>query len=326
MPPALLAALPAIGAVAGGVATIGSSLLSSSAAGRAANAQTAAANTAAQTQLHMYDTTRGDLAPYRNAGQSALDKLMQALGLAQAPAPSSGVAFDDANSGQNARIWQSYLDANPDVMADYQRNSAAYGAAGGNPLEFAARHYAEHGQAEGRQLTGTPTQSDPTALGFQSMLEATPGYQFARNEGISGLDRSAASRGMLLSGGQLRDVTKFASGLAQGTWTDYVNRLAGLTNTGEGAAAQTGQFGANAATGAAGSQLAAGQSTAAGIAGQSNALTSGLQGLANNLTGSGSSYLSRTPQFSFDPIMNSSGSGFAPSSGLSTWLPATTFG
>jgi hypothetical protein len=62
-------------AIAIGGSSIISGLLGSKAAGQAADAQRYAADTAAGVQREMYDTTRADLAPYRDAGVPALQRL-----------------------------------------------------------------------------------------------------------------------------------------------------------------------------------------------------------------------------------------------------------
>ncbi len=75
MPPVLLAAgLAAAGGVAG-------SLISSHAAKSAAQTQADAANHAADIQKGMFDTTRGDLLPNIQAGQTSQAALMKLLGL-----------------------------------------------------------------------------------------------------------------------------------------------------------------------------------------------------------------------------------------------------
>ena len=56
----------------------------------------------------------------------------------------------------------------------------------------------------------------------------SPDYQFRLNEGIRNLDSSAASRGMLMSGNQLRDITQYGQGLAAGEYGNYYNRMAGI--------------------------------------------------------------------------------------------------
>ncbi len=66
------------GAVVGGVAQ-------AYAANKASSAQVAASNKAADTTLGMYNTTRGDLAPYRQLGQTASDDLTNRLPFLTSP-------------------------------------------------------------------------------------------------------------------------------------------------------------------------------------------------------------------------------------------------
>ena len=118
----------------------------------------------------------------------------------------------------------------------------------------------------------------PNAAAAMSQLTQFPGYQFGLDQGVQALDRSAASRGMSLSGAQLQDAQKFGQGYAmQQAWQPYVSGLQYASSLGENAAAQVGNAGTSAASGAAQSQLAAGSAQANGTAGVANALTSGLQ-------------------------------------------------
>lgn len=66
MPPAIIAAGIA------GVATVAGGAIAAGAAGKAAEAQTAASEAAIAEQRRQYETTRSDLAPWRQAGQEAL--------------------------------------------------------------------------------------------------------------------------------------------------------------------------------------------------------------------------------------------------------------
>ena len=70
-------------------AIIGGSVVSAAStaygASKAANAQEQAAQLAAQTQMNMYNTTRGDLAPFRQIGQTAATDLTNRLGELTAP-------------------------------------------------------------------------------------------------------------------------------------------------------------------------------------------------------------------------------------------------
>lgn len=137
-----------------------------------------------------------------------------------------------------------------------------------------------------------------TAAKFQ----ADPGYAFRMKEGLRALDRSAAARGGLLSGNQLRGITEYGQELASQEFTNAFNRyqaeraarlqplqsLAGMSqssaNTLTGAA---GQLGAN--IGSTYSQL--GQNIGANLIGAGNARASGYMGIANALTGGVGQYL-----------------------------------
>jgi hypothetical protein len=109
-------------------------------------------------------------------------------------------------------------------------------------------------------------------------LQNYPGYQFALGQGAQALDRSAASRGLVLSGGQLKDVTSYGQGMADQLFGTYFNQSMQLANLGENAAAQVGQQGTALAGQAGQAQLAAGTAGAAGIMGATNQI----QGLLSN--------------------------------------------
>lgn len=63
----------------GAGAAVGGTLLGASAAGNAADAQYASAQEANATQKYMYDLTRADQAPWRDAGRNALTQLVAGL-------------------------------------------------------------------------------------------------------------------------------------------------------------------------------------------------------------------------------------------------------
>jgi hypothetical protein len=67
---------------------------------------------------------------------------------------------------------------------------------------------------------------------MQSYLESIPGYQFAKAEGINAIQKSAAARGTLLTGGTLRGITRFATGLADQTYGNQVQRFLSLADIG----------------------------------------------------------------------------------------------
>lgn len=131
----------------------------------------------------------------------------------------------------------------------------------------------------GGGMTGTPV-NDAALAAFRN----SPDYQFALNEGVSALDRSAASKGLLQSGGQLKAVTKYASGLASTNLGSYLDRLYQLSSMGANAGAQTGNFAVQTGRGMADSTLAAGEAKASGYVGVGNAINQGIGDISNNLS------------------------------------------
>lgn len=71
----------------------------------------------------------------------------------------------------------------------------------------------------------------------QSAFQVSPGYQFAMDQGVQALDRSAASKGMYGSGNNAIALTQFGQGLANQEYTNWLSGLSGLSNTGLTAAA-----------------------------------------------------------------------------------------
>lgn len=124
----------------------------------------------------------------------------------------------------------------------------------------------------------------PNAAAALSQLSQFPGYQFGLDQGTQALDRSAASRGLVLSGAQLKDAQTFGQGYAQQqAWQPYISELNQISGLGENAAAGVGSAGAAAGSGIAQSQLAAGQSQAAGAVSQGNIIGSGINSLTSQL-------------------------------------------
>lgn len=143
--------------------------------------------------------------------------------------------------------------------------------------------------------------------GAQAALEQTPGYQFARNQGLQATQNAAAARGLGVSGAALKGAATFATGLAdqtytnqfnklvqsgqnslstntaaQGNLTNTYNRLADLTKIGENATAQTGITDASLTNQAGNSLIAAGNATAAGISGAGNAISGNINSGVSN--------------------------------------------
>jgi hypothetical protein len=141
------------------------------------------------------------------------------------------------------------------------------------------------------------------AAGYGSMAknfsmadyQADPGYDFRLTEGIKALDRTAASRGGLLSGAALKGITRYGQGLASEEYQNAYNRyntnranilnpLQSLTGQGQTTANTLGTAGQNYATNAGNAYMNAGNARASGYVGSANAWNSALGGATNYLT------------------------------------------
>ena len=103
-----------------------------------------------------------------------------------------------------------------------------------------------------------------------------PSYSFRFQEGLKALDRQAAARGGLISGGALKAAQRYGQEFASNEFGNAYNRLASRAGFGQTASTNmggaAGQFGANAGN----LMTGAGAARASGYVGGANALTSGL--------------------------------------------------
>jgi hypothetical protein len=147
--------------------------------------------------------------------------------------------------------------------------------------------YNEAGQYATGQLRNRLTELTSPIVMDQATLEKTPGYQFNLAQGLKATQNSAAARGLGTSGAALKGAATFATGLADSTYqnqfnneninrTNAYNRLMGLAQLGESAAAQTGAYATQTGQGIANSTIQGGNAQAAGINGAANALTNGV--------------------------------------------------
>lgn len=115
--------------------------------------------------------------------------------------------------------------------------------------------------------------------GYQ--FRTTPGYNFRLQQAQQAVENSAASRGGLLSGNTLKDLTRFSQGLAEEEFQNVFNMLGNLRNPG---ATQTMSRAAQNLGANVGNTLqAGGQAQAGGILGGNQAMQSGIGGAAGIL-------------------------------------------
>jgi hypothetical protein len=132
----------------------------------------------------------------------------------------------------------------------------------------------------------TPLATEYTPFGMDQ-FQQDPGYAFRMSEGMKALERSAAARGGLLSGGMLRGAQRYGQDLASQEYMNAFNRyqaernarlnpLQSLAGVGQTATNQLGQAGQTMASNVGQALGAAGQARASGYMGGANALTGAL--------------------------------------------------
>jgi hypothetical protein len=131
-----------------------------------------------------------------------------------------------------------------------------------------------------------PLASNYKPFDYNTMAQ-DPGYAFRLSEGQKALDRSAAARGGLISGGALKAATRFGQDMGSQEYTNAFNRyqaersaqlnpLQSLAGLGQSAATTLGSTGATSAANVGNLITGGAAANAAGQVGQANAISSGL--------------------------------------------------
>lgn len=231
-------AIGTIGALALG--TLGSSLIGGISSNKAAKAQTNAANDANETQRYIFDRSVELSEPYRNAGQNALAILQGAGGIGDAPSfGSDGSRLHLSKQGNGT--W-AVAGENGDVRHSFNALSGAQDFMRDRAVKF----------------------------------DTSPGYRFRQSEGRKAIERGAAARGLRMSGGTMKDMSRFNQGLASSEYGNWWNQMAGLSGVGQAATSQQIQAGQNYANAYGNNVLTAGNARASGYQGVNNALQSGI--------------------------------------------------
>ena len=114
-------------------------------------------------------------------------------------------------------------------------------------------------------------------------IQDSAAYQWRMDQGLQGMDRSAAARGALYSGGQSADLMRFGQGLASQEYNDQWNRLSGLAGVGQNVNTQLGQFGANAASNIGNAYANIGNARASAYGQQAQAWNNALGGVVGSI-------------------------------------------
>jgi hypothetical protein len=134
-----------------------------------------------------------------------------------------------------------------------------------------------------------------------NQFQADPGYAFRLKEGQQALDRQAAARGGLISGGALKAATRYGQEMGSQEYTNAFNRyqaertarlqpLQALTGMGQSTGQQISSAGQTMASNVGDAMGSAAAARASGYVGTANALTSGLNTYLNY--NQGQNYLS----------------------------------
>lgn len=237
-------------------------------------------------------------------------------------------------AGQQVAAENNALDFQKQIWSQDQSNISPY-------LNLGTQSIGQLMQAlqSGAQMPNAPSFTAPTL----AQAEQTPGYQFAQTQGSKGILQGAAAAGGAISGGTLKSLDQFNSGLATTTYGNVFNQslqgyqanlseyqanlqrqgqmfnelyapvqlganaAAGLNNQGQAVASNVGNIM---------SQI--GNAQAAGTVGSTNALLSGINGATTGLSQSVilGSLLNRGTSPTAAPPGSGPGSG---TGGLSGW-------
>jgi hypothetical protein len=300
-----------VAAVVGGIATVAGAAMSADASGRASRVQSEATERAAQLQNEQFLKSIELQEPFRQAGLQGQNRLLTYLGIGGTP------QYDDT----------AYNKALVDYNASLSRLDPSQFTTGGSAGGYYSPSYGESDQPSYYQegTGGTFDQAgydtaragivapdrekfkltsgdvnDPN-FGKYATAEYTPemfakgqdpGYQFRLKEGMQGLERSAASRGGLLSGGTLKGIQRYGQDMASQEYTNAFNRyqaertgtlnpLQSLAGVGQSTANTLGTMGMNYANQVGELYQGGANARASGYMGQANAISGAIGNISN---------------------------------------------
>ena len=281
-----------VGTAAIGVAgSIGGGLLGSSAAGKAARQ----ADRTAQAQLgfaaESRDMARADAAPYRDSGYTALDNLMTLTGMESPRSLRRAVDYGVDESPQDYKYKKAGKATDYDVQKAFQefagrkateRELKYYtGRERADQLYFDVveagiqRRNTQRREEEGAAVSNAPPRQTP-----EEMVKADPGYQFRLNEGMFALEKGAASRGGLLSGGFARQALRYGQDYASNEYQNVYNRISNIAGLGQAGVQQSGNAATNYGNQAVNAVGNAGYTRGSSYLAKGNAWGSALEGSA----------------------------------------------
>ena len=265
------------------IASVAGGLVSASASKKAASAQLQASRESNAVQERIYEQNREDLTPWRQAGQGALAEMMFLNGIG--PDPQASGRF--VNPFANALSVEAFTD---EASAQGQQTGGivSEGSDGVSPPASGVERYRVGGQvfdtraAADEYLSNNQPISlaNPATSGDRfARFRETPGYQFAKTEGLDALRQTAAANGQRLGGNTLRRAMEFQTGLSDQTYGQHYNRLASLAGTGQTATNTTANLGSQYAGAVGANNMAGARAQASGYMGQANAFNGTINSL-----------------------------------------------
>lgn len=279
---AAVAAVGAVGSIAGGV-------ISSSGAKSAANASAAAADRSAAVQQDIFNQNKQTLAPYVQTGIPATNQINALLGLA----PTTSTVD-----------WNGYANANPDLMAAYNAQGQAHpsGMGGflgviGNILSgnvgaynakpdlatFAQQWQKQHGGDLGAYTTTTNPQ-DAANAAFGQYRNST-GYDFRMKQGLDAVNSGYAGAGTIKSGAAMKAVSDYGQGMASQEFGNYLGALGSQQGVGLTAAGSQAGVATNFANSLGNIYMQNGANQANASLAKANALGGAVNGVAGSIGG-----------------------------------------
>ena len=190
-------------------------------------------------------------------------------------ATSTAIIAGTAFVGAGASIYSS------NKAADAQKKAAASGIANERQMYDQTRTdlapYRQVGEKSTALMADLYGFNGPEKQAAAKMqFQSDPGYEFQRSEGLRAVEGSAAARGSALSGGAMKALQTYGTGLADQSYGNWYQRLANMQGIGQNAAAQTGNIGANTASNISNLYGQAGAAQAGGYLAAGNAITGSL--------------------------------------------------
>jgi hypothetical protein len=159
--------------------------------------------------------------------------------------PLAGLGSILKGGGGMSFDWGDVIGLGKDLIGGYMNSRAADKA---TDAQVAATERAIALSEPWRRAGATSLNKLQDVLGFngagkaQSSLMLDPSYQFRVNEGAKQLERRAASRGRLLSGGTDKALVRYGQDMATQEYTNSVNRLLALAGLGQTSAATNANY------------------------------------------------------------------------------------